>query len=335
MPIANSKSRDEPFVSIVTPVHNGEPYLAECIKSVLSQTHRNFEYIIIDNCCTDRSLEIANFYASIDTRIKIFRNKLLLSQTKNHNYALQNISANSLYCKIVAADDRIFPTCLEAMIAIAECAPNIGVVSGYTLLDWGHRTSIYLTGLPYQQNIFDGHDICRRFFINGIYVFGPPTASLIRSEIVRGRNPFYHEDSVTEDVDVFFEILQSWNFGFVHEIMTYTRRSNESTISSIRDGLMDLTQMVEITKYGKEFLNESEYIRHFKRIKKSYLLMIGYSLLKAKPKKFWDFHRRGLFFAGINLDRGQLLTGLLYAIFDLLFNPKKTADILIAKFFRN
>ena len=52
-------SRQEPFVSVLTPVYNGEDFLAECIESVLSQTHGNFEYIIVNNRSTDRSLEIA------------------------------------------------------------------------------------------------------------------------------------------------------------------------------------------------------------------------------------------------------------------------------------
>ena len=49
----------EPLVSVVTPVYNGEKYLEECIESVLNQTYKNWEYIILNNCSTDRTLEIA------------------------------------------------------------------------------------------------------------------------------------------------------------------------------------------------------------------------------------------------------------------------------------
>ena len=54
----------EPFVSIVTPVYNDEPYLEECIKSVLAQSHQDFEYIICNNHSKDRSGEIAADYAA-------------------------------------------------------------------------------------------------------------------------------------------------------------------------------------------------------------------------------------------------------------------------------
>ena len=49
----------QPLFSVVTPVYNGEPYLVECIESMLAQTYANWECVIADNFSTDRSLEIA------------------------------------------------------------------------------------------------------------------------------------------------------------------------------------------------------------------------------------------------------------------------------------
>ncbi|MGN6463049.1 MAG: glycosyltransferase family 2 protein [Pseudolabrys sp.] len=51
--------QQEPLVSLVTPVYNGETYLRDCIESALSQTYKNFEYIIINNCSNDGTLAIA------------------------------------------------------------------------------------------------------------------------------------------------------------------------------------------------------------------------------------------------------------------------------------
>jgi glycosyltransferase involved in cell wall biosynthesis len=67
-------SREEPLVSVVTPVYNGEEFLAECIESVLAQTYSNIEYTIVNNCSTDRSLDIALSYAAQDGLI-VHRNK--------------------------------------------------------------------------------------------------------------------------------------------------------------------------------------------------------------------------------------------------------------------
>ena len=61
----------QPLVSVVTPVYNEEKNLAECIESVLAQTYPNWEYVIVNNCSTDRSLQIAESYAAQDKRIRV------------------------------------------------------------------------------------------------------------------------------------------------------------------------------------------------------------------------------------------------------------------------
>ena len=95
------KNNSSPLVSVVTPVYNGEKYLDECIRSVRSQTYQNWEYTILNNCSTDRSLEIAERHASEDERIRIVNTDELLPLMKNHNYALRQISPDSKYCKVV------------------------------------------------------------------------------------------------------------------------------------------------------------------------------------------------------------------------------------------
>ena len=51
------KLNPEPFVSVVTPLYNTEKYIAECIESVLTQSYEKLEYVIVNNCSTDTSLE--------------------------------------------------------------------------------------------------------------------------------------------------------------------------------------------------------------------------------------------------------------------------------------
>ena len=63
--------RNEPLVSIVTPVFNGELFIGEAIKSVISQSYTNWEYIIVENHSTDRTLEIAQSLADTDRRIPL------------------------------------------------------------------------------------------------------------------------------------------------------------------------------------------------------------------------------------------------------------------------
>ena len=119
---------NRPLVSVVTPFFNTAPYLAECIESVLAQSYSQFEYILLDNCSTDGSSEIAATYASRDPRIRLIRGSQFLSQLPNYNRALAAISDASTYCKIVQADDWIFPECLQLMVQAFEQSESIGLV---------------------------------------------------------------------------------------------------------------------------------------------------------------------------------------------------------------
>jgi len=62
-----------PLVSIITPVYNSQDYLAQTIDSILSQTFKGWELILIDDCSEDESLSIAEYYVAADSRVKLKR----------------------------------------------------------------------------------------------------------------------------------------------------------------------------------------------------------------------------------------------------------------------
>ena len=85
---------DAQLVSIVTPVYNGGRFLRECIESALSQTHGDFEYIILDNASTDDTRAIVQEFAARDGRIRVFRNDHTLPPIENWNRAVALSSAS-------------------------------------------------------------------------------------------------------------------------------------------------------------------------------------------------------------------------------------------------
>jgi glycosyltransferase involved in cell wall biosynthesis len=82
------------MISIVLPVYNGEKYLSQSIESCLNQTFKNIELIIVNDCSTDNTLNIANQYAEKDSRVKVISNienkKLPASLNIGHNEAKGN-----------------------------------------------------------------------------------------------------------------------------------------------------------------------------------------------------------------------------------------------------
>src|SRR5690348_10842763 len=164
-----------PLVSVVTPVHNGGRFLAQCIESVLSQTYDNFEYIVVDNGSTDESLKIARSYAGKDPRIAVYNTDHLLKATSNFNYSLTKISSQSKYCKIVHADDWIFPECLAQMVQLAEANPSVVLVSSYRLIG----KQVGNDCLPYPSLVIPGPSAARSFLLGEYNVFGNPSATML------------------------------------------------------------------------------------------------------------------------------------------------------------
>src|SRR6266404_5992434 len=140
---------NQPLVSVVTPVYNGQEFLADCIESVLGQTYENWEYTIVNNCSTDRTLEIARSYAARDSRIHVHENQDFLPIIQNHNHAIRQISPYSKYCKVVLADDWISPDCIMKMVALAEKNPCVGLVGAYGLL--GDGIHVIWRGIPFPR----------------------------------------------------------------------------------------------------------------------------------------------------------------------------------------
>jgi hypothetical protein len=242
---------------------------------------------------------------------------------QNYNYSLRQISAKSRYCKIVQADDWLFTRCLEEMVEVAEAHVSIGIVGAFTLL----QNSIYLDGLPYPSTFISGPEICRRFLLEGLYVWGSQTATLLRSDLVRAHDPFYPEDSPFADVDICFQLLEHADFGFVHQALTFTRRENESITSSIRSfDTMMLTEMMAIEKYGKRFLSPEEYTKRYRKIRRRYYGTLGEAILRHRPRAYWELHKRGLRSAGHRLSRGRLTIHVLAELLRLLLNPLSTTE---------
>jgi glycosyltransferase involved in cell wall biosynthesis len=315
----------EPLVSVVTPFYNAEPYLAECIESVLGQNYRNLEHLLVNNCSTDRSAEIAQAYVERDSRLRLVHNTHFLSQVQNLNHAVAQISRDSIYCKILLADDFLFPTCLAQMVSVAQANPSVGMVGAYTLLGWKDRGSVYLDWLRYPSPTSPGREICRQFLLHGRFVTGSPTCTMIRSDFARSRTPFYNEESPVEDVDLVFDLLQKSDFGFVHQVLTYTRRENESIMSGWQTyGVLMTTEVIAIRKYGPMFLTPQELGRRRRAIEHRYFRFLGESVLRGRPAAFWQFHRRALRWCGADLPVLKVAAYALLAILSLALNPLET-----------
>jgi glycosyltransferase involved in cell wall biosynthesis len=318
----------EPLVSVLTPVYNGEKYLAECIESVLAQTYQNWEYVIVNNCSTDRTVEIAADYAKKDKRIRIHNNETFVGCDANGNIAFRQIASESKYCKVVHADDWLFPECIMRMVELAEAHLTVAIVGAYGLRN--HHVS--WDGLPYSSTVISGHEICRKTLLAELYVFGSPTSLLIRSNEVRKRPTFYNEDNRHCDIETCFDVLRDNDFGFVHQVLTFTRDHPEAETSfSVRFGTDYLGTVESLTKYGKAYLSEEEHQRCLRRTLSDYYAFLASKVWHNRETEFWVFHRRALGKLGYSLSLSKLAKAVISDLCDLLLNPYKTFQRIMKK----
>jgi glycosyltransferase involved in cell wall biosynthesis len=312
------RSAAEPLVSVITPVYNTEKYLAECIESVLNQTYENWQYVIVDNCSSDGSLEIARSYQEKDSRIKVIACAEFVNQVRNYNRALTYVSDASKYCKIVQADDWIFPQCLTEMVRVAEANPSVGMVGAYRLCG----PHVKSDGLPYPSSFVKGREIGRKQFLEGLFTFGSPTTTLLRCELVRCRTPFYEENRYHEDTEACFELMLHSDFGFVHQVLTFSRTRDDSITSGVADyHPMILDRLIILRRYGARYLSDSEYKTCWKKIEAQYYDLISRCILSVTPRGFWDYHINGLKTVGCKMSWLKIGSHMVSHLLDAVVHP--------------
>ena len=118
-----------PLVSIIVPVYNVRPYIDRCIRSLVCQTYRNIEIIVIDDGSTDGSDEIVRKLAAKDRRIRSYHKENGgLASARNRGLSLMR----GIYFSFVDSDDFVSATYVEDLIKVAIKKNSSLVVGGYT-----------------------------------------------------------------------------------------------------------------------------------------------------------------------------------------------------------
>ncbi|MEM7099869.1 MAG: glycosyltransferase family 2 protein [Pseudomonadota bacterium] len=301
-------SQTEPLVSIVTPVYNGAAFIRDCIDSVLAQKYQNWDYLIQDNCSTDGTAEILEEYRDVDPRIRIVRNPELVPANTNWNLAFSKISADSHYAQMLHADDYLHPDCLAKKVALAEQYPSMGIIGSLTEADgdiWGD-------GLDPSTQFINGSDLTVAVLSGRSYPFLAPVALLIRSDAVRSRKPFY-DDDIHADISALYEVLKQWDFGMVHEVLTYVRLHDDN-ISAQEAAPLNrflITNMDLLLKYGPSVMSDETYTDVLNGRLRGYYQFLARCKLEGRDDAFWDYHQGAMDDFGMPINSGALSKAVL------------------------
>src|SRR5262249_52309579 len=150
----------------------------------------------------------------------------------------------------------------------------IGLVSSYSL----KGDLLYGSGYPYPMTVVSGRE-CAAQHLLGTHVFGSPTQVMYRSAMVRQQQPFFDESVLHADTDKCLKILEHWDFGFVHQVLSFTRTDNDSISSAVRelqDGALD--RYLTERRYAPIFLKGEETLLRRKAKRRYYRNLVRTAL---------------------------------------------------------
>ncbi len=230
---------NEPLISVALCTYNGEKYLAEQLDSIIGQSYKNIEVVIVDDASTDKTVEIINSYAKNDSRIKCHKNEFNLGFNKNFEKAITLTSGD--YIAISDQDDIWLPDKLQLLVK--HIKDNWVIFSNSSYM--GARKSRLLLNkfkLP-----VDYKGIILRNFITG-------HTSLMRREFLSQVLPFPKKGYY--DWWIGFVALYHKKITFYDHVLTYYRIHNESVIKRrLRQNSTEKIEFEDTTRMLDAFAN--------------------------------------------------------------------------------
>jgi glycosyltransferase involved in cell wall biosynthesis len=208
-------------VSVLVPVYNGEPFLAECLESVLAQDFADMEILVADDASTDGSVALVERYAAKDSRVRWWRNPGKLGLARNFNCCLR--AATGEYIKYVLQDDKLVsPLAIRSMVGLLDNYPEVALVgSASQVIDAQSRLLETRNGFC-RSGVGEGKRAIAQCLEQNQNLIGEPTVTMFRKEqAARGFDERYRQ---VPDLEMWFYLLEQGQFAWLAEPLCAFRR---------------------------------------------------------------------------------------------------------------
>ncbi len=240
------------MISIIMPVYNGEKYINQAIDSILKQTYKNFELIIVDDGSKDNTAAIIKSYK--DDRIKY------IQQENSGPGAARNRAmsvAKGKYFAFCDADDVYVENKLELQCEILDNRADISVVFGdYYVTD----SQFNITRIAKPEYYSDNrHNMLAYMLFRNIISF--PPSIMFRRECYEEGFRYDEKLRINEDYILLLGLLEKYNFYYLPEILQYYRRHSDNltnNMTQMKNNALTIIQRYSIERID-EILEESDF----------------------------------------------------------------------------
>ncbi len=234
---------NNPLISVLMPVYNGEKYLREAIESILNQTLTDFEFIIINDGSTDNTEGIILSY--YDSRIKYIKNKKNIKLIETLNKGIK--VSKGKYIVRMDADDISIPDRFEKQLDFLEKNPEYGLCSGNAI-------SIDTKNKKISKKWWNNNDLPIEWLLLWENPIAHPTV-MLRKEILIKYNEYYNKKSLhSEDYDLWCRMALHSKLKRLDDVLLYYRISESSVFR--QNVITACSNSIESNKlYLKHFLS--------------------------------------------------------------------------------
>jgi len=236
-------------VSIIIPVYNVESYLKQCLDSVISQTFKNIEIIIIDDGSTDNSSQIIEEYKKTDNRIVSLLLKINVGPGSARNEGIK--IATGKYIVFIDSDDWITKDYIEKLYNSIE-KYNCDMISAnfYTYDTATGQTEENKCPKNFYNTLFNSSLKKQYFlFLSNNYIW----VRIYRKDFLKKNNIYFKLNKLEDSLFLWEVVLASDNFRFIDETIYYYRlnRSNSLTTSDYAGSYIDGLREIKKNLVGK------------------------------------------------------------------------------------
>ncbi len=287
-----------PLVSVLMTSYNREAFITEAIESVLSSGYPNFEFIVVDDCSTDRTVAIARRYEANDKRMVVYVNETNLGDYVNRNKAMS--FANGKYIKYLDSDDIIYQFSLDIFVQGMEKFPEaaVGIMSGVSQDE-----------KPYPLMLQPAESYHYHFYKRGLFNTGP-SALIFNAAKIKEIGGFSGKRYVG-DTEINLRLAARWPIVLLPSSLIFWRKHEGQEIEAgmnstgyLEANLPLLTG--ELNKKGNP-LSETEKARilsYYRKISAREILKIAF--VKGDPRQAISLYRK------LSLQYRDLLRAILF-----------------------